>query len=30
MSDKTLLFFEKFKGDVEKMKLSVPGMVKGS
>jgi AhpD family alkylhydroperoxidase len=29
MSDKTLLFFEKFKGDVEKMKLSVPGMVKG-
>jgi AhpD family alkylhydroperoxidase len=29
MSDKTQLFFEKFKGDVEKMKLLAPGMAKG-
>ena len=29
MPNKTEQFFEKFKGDSEKMKLAVPGMVKG-
>jgi len=29
MSDRTLAFLEKFKGDFEKMKLAAPDMVKG-